>query len=266
MMKEYEMKKLLLTLTATLSLTATSVFAGPVAIINGSSGTSEPGTTSSITDQITMLHQAVGNTVSVFDVVPMDLSSYDQVWDIRFSNNLAISTAEQAQFLTYLQAGGGMFVMGENSSFTQRNNSVLALIDAAGGGSLNFVSPISSQTVLAPFTGPNAVTTVNYSAPGGVDGNGTGDWITVDANGNGTGVAWGTGDLSNAVEGALTTIFDVNFMQTNAEEPSQNLTANLIGFIENEVNPVSAPAIAFIMFAGVSGLLFRHKKRAGSAL
>ena len=51
----------------------------------------------------------------------------------------------------------------------------------------------------------------------------------------GTGVAWGVGDLSNAPDGALTTIFDVNFMQNQWDLPnSQNLTKNLIGFVHGD--------------------------------
>jgi len=61
-----------------------------------------------------------------------------------------------------------MFVMGENSGFATRNNSVLALIAAAGGGTLTFTTPNATQTVVAPFTGPNPVASLFYLAPGGV--------------------------------------------------------------------------------------------------
>ncbi len=255
------MKKLLIAAVSALSLMTSAAIAGPIAIINGASGTSEAGTTASITTQLTTLHQAVGNVVTVLDLVPADLSAFDQVWDIRFSNSWAITAGEQAQYLGYLQAGGGMFVMGENSGFASRNNSVLSLIDAAGGGSLAFADVSSTQTVAGPFTTPNAVSTITYSAPGGINGTGTGEWITTDGT-FGTGVAWGVGDLTNAVAGALTTIFDVNFMQTTADANSQSLTANLIGFIENEVtppnpnpNPVSTPAMFFMFSLAMAGLV-----------
>lgn len=258
------MKKLTLALATALTLVTSAAMAGPIAIINGALGTSETGTTDSITMQLTNLHTAAGNVVTLLDSTPADLSVFDQVWDIRFSNNLAITAAEEAQYLGYLQAGGGMFVMGENSGFTARNNSVLSLISAAGGGNLAFASSSSFQTVQAPFTGPNAVATINYNAPGGVNGTGSGDWITTDG-ATGTGVAWGVGDLTNALAGALTTIFDVNFMQTTADANSQALTANLIGFIENEVtpptpNPVSAPAILVMFGLGFAGLVVARKR------
>lgn len=217
--------------------------AGPVLIINGQAGTSEPGTTSSITEQLQTLHQAVGNVVTISNAIPDDLSAWTQVWDIRFSNAFALTASDITQYTGYLAGGGGMFVMGENSGFMSRNNSVLSLISAAGGGDLSFVTPSASQTVLSPFTGPNAVTSVGYAAPGGVSSAGTGDWISVDGSGRGTGVAWGVGDLANASAGALTTIFDVNFMMLDAGQDSQNLTRNLIGFIGEQVDPTPTPGI-----------------------
>lgn len=214
--------------------------AGNVLIVNGASQTSEPGTTSSITSNLQTLHQAVGNTVTISDSVPANLAGYGQIWDIRFSNSLPITPGQETQFLNFLAAGGGMFVMGENSGFTTRNNSVLSLIAAAGGGTLGFTTPNSIQTVMAPFTGPNPVSQIAYAAPGGVGTNapGTGDWITVDSNGDGTGIAFSVGDLANAQAGALTVIFDVNFMMNQYDVPnSQNLTKNLIGFVGGQVDP-----------------------------
>lgn len=240
------------------------VQAGNILIINGSSATSEPGTTSSITTQLSTLHVAAGNTVTVVDAVPGSFAGYNQVWDIRFSNSSPITAGVQTQYLGYLSGGGGMFVMGENSGFATRNTSVLALIDAAGGGTLGFTTPLSTQTVLAPFTGPNAVATITYLAPGGVGTNapGTGDFITVDANGNGTGLAFSVGDLANAPAGALTAIFDVNFMQTNADANSQNLTKNLINFIDVQVPPrVPDGGSAMLMLLGsIAALAYFRRK------
>ena len=251
-------------LAALLATTAvTPAMAGTVLIINGSSGTSESGTTASITTQISQLHIAAGNTITVVDAVPVSLAGFQQVWDIRFSNNLAITGAEQSQYVSYLQGGGGMFVMGENSFFATRNNSILSLISSAGGGSLTFTTPGDAQTVYSPFTGPNAVTSIQYSAAGGVNGFGTGQWITSNAAGSaGSGVAFGVGSLGNAQAGALTTIFDVNFLATDANASSQALTRNLIGFIGNQVAPVPEPATwgMMILGFGMIGAAARSRK------
>jgi hypothetical protein len=166
--------------------------------------------------------------------VPTDLSPFSQVWDIRFSNNLPISEGEETQYLAYLADGGRMFVMGENSGLVSRNDSVLSLIEAAGGGSLVFVTPTQTQNVVPPFDAPNLIPdgNVTYSAGGGVTSAGNGQFITVDDLDRGTGVAFGTGELANAPSGLLTAIFDVNFMTGFSDQPdSQSLLKNLITFV-----------------------------------
>ena len=205
--------------------------------------------------------------MTVFDGVPADLSSFAQVWDIRFSNAGAIGSDERTQYVSYLNAGGGMFVMGENSGFMTRNNSIFSLVMQAGGGELTFSLPSQPQTVFAPFDGPNAVSSISFAAPGGVNSNGTGEWITQGANGSGSGVAFSVGDLENAMTGALTLIFDVNFMQTNAGPAEQALTSNLIGFIGEQVDPpvpgeVPAPGALALLGLAVLGLAATRRRRA----
>jgi hypothetical protein len=237
--------------------------AGTVLIINGLSTTSETGTTNSITTQISTLEAAVGNTATVVDQVPASLSGYGQVWDLRFSNSSPITSQAQAEYLAFLHAGGGMFVMGENSSFATRNDSVLSLIAAAGGGNLTFTVAGDSQTVVSPFTGPNAVSGIQYSAAGGVTTSGTGQFISSNANG-GAGVAFGVGTLANDPAGALTAIFDVNFMQTDANAASQALTRNLVGFIDVQIGAVPEPstwAMMILGFAGIGFMAYRRKSK-----
>jgi hypothetical protein len=245
--------------------------AGSILIVNGSNGTSEPGTTSAITDNLTTLHQAVGNVVTVVSDIPVDLTGYSQVWDIRFSINFALTGTQDTEYLNFLQGGGGIFLMGENSSFMSRNSSIFDLISQAGGGVIgpDLVGGCDGvQNVIGPFQGPNPVTSVNFACSGVVANKGTGDWITERADGSGgSGIAFAKGDLANAANGALTTIFDVNFMENLYGVDQQNLTKNLIGFVGDQVEPptepvgVPEPASLTLMALGLLGIGRTSKKR-----
>lgn len=241
--------------------------AGPIVIVTGSSGTSEPGTTSTITANLTTLHEAAGNTVTVSDEIPVDLSGFTQVWDIRFDNTFALTVDQQNQYLAFLQSGGGMFLMGENSFFMGRNTSIFDFVGLAGGGTLGpglIGGCDGTQNVVPPFTGPNAVTTVPFQCSGVISSNGTGEWITERADlSGGSGVAWGVGDLANASLGALTMILDVNFMQGPGfvSDAEQALTMNLIQFVQDEVEPVPEPASLMLFGTGAAVLLYRRRRQ-----
>ncbi len=196
-----------------------SAQAANILIINGATNTSEPGTTSDITSTLDALLQSQGNTTTISDPVPGSLAGYDQIWDIRFSNTNPISAGEQTQFINFMQSGGAMFVMGENSGFATRNNSVFNLISAAGGGSISFVAVNSTQSVNPVIgTTPNAVASFTYNAPGGGSGgglsSGNGVFLTDDGVAGGTALGFPQGTLGNAPAGGLVVVLDVNFMQT----------------------------------------------------
>jgi hypothetical protein len=85
-----------------------------------------------------------------------------------------------------------------------------------------------------------------------------------DANGDGTALAFGFGDLTNAPAGALTVVFDVNFMQwTFDAQNSENFIRNLIGFIDDQVDPDAVPEPASLAIWGSLGIaaFIAHRRR-----
>lgn len=240
---------------------ATLAQAEPVLIVNGRSALSEsPFVTDSVTAQLSAYHLLAGNTVTVADAVPGDISGYSQVWDVRYST--AINGAEQSLYLSYLAAGGEMVVVGENSFYNTRNTSVLAFISAAGGGALAFVEPGSVQSVRPPFTGPDSVLNIGFQAPGGVTEFGTGDWITRTADGTGgSGVVWSPGDLVNALDGTLLALFDVDFLAGYAGAREQALARNLVSFLSGEAQEVPEPATIGLFGLGLCGLGLAWRRR-----
>lgn len=221
-----------------------STFAANILIVNGSSTTSEPGTTSEITSHL-QATCATGNIYTVTDTAPASLAGFDVIWDIRFSN-VALSGSDQAAYVGFLQSGKRMFVMGENGLFASRNNSIFTMVNTLGGGALTFVTPTAAtQTVNAPIASAT-LTSIAYSAPGGVTSPGTGAFLTQNGSTQGTAVGWATGTLSNAAAGSLTVVFDVNFMQPDAGAASTAFLSGLCGFVTTGGQPQPespAPAI-----------------------
>ncbi|MDB9489241.1 phosphatase PAP2 family protein [Dolichospermum circinale CS-534/05] len=210
---------------------------GNVLIVNGASGSSEAQTTSDSTNNIKTLLQEAGFQTTVVDSLPTDLTGFSEIWDIRFTNSQPITTTESAQYLSFLKSGGELFAIGENSSFSNRNNSLLSFINQAGGGLLNFTVPNSTQQISGIFTTPNTIPdgNVTYNAPGGVAGSGNGQFITFDGSGNSSAVIFNEGDLANALTGKLVAVFDINFFQGIYDQPdSQNLVKNIV-----QLNPTS---------------------------
>jgi hypothetical protein len=206
---------------------------------------------------------AASYTVSTNVGVPAgSLASYAQVWDVRYSNSTPLSATDITAYVAYLAGGGSLFVMGENTGFMPRNNTIVSLIGAAGGGSVTVTNPVSNtQTVQAPFTGPNQITTVTYLASASaLPAYGTGAAITKDAEDRASAVVWSPGRLSAAPAGSLIVVFDVNFMQTDAFESSQAFLANLVAYLADPIPvgpqpPTGIPALSTWTMVLLAGLM-----------
>jgi outer membrane autotransporter protein len=179
---------------------------------------------------VTHLTNAGYTTTSNTGVLPT-LTGFTQAWDLRY--NTALSGGDQSSYLGYLQGGGTLFLMGENTGFATRNNTILSFIATAGGGTLTIPSNAANhQTVLGAIaTTPNSVPSVDYLASGGFANAGTGTCITRDVSNACAAIAFGAGTLANASHGALISILDVNFLQTNAGANFSNFIDNLIAYL-----------------------------------
>jgi hypothetical protein len=180
---------------------------------------------------------ANGDTFDRMATPPVDLSPYDQIWDIRVDE--AVSPADQTAYQTFLSNGDRIFLLGENSGFPVRNNSLLSFIDTLGGGSgLSLTSECdTTQTVNAPWAWATP-STVAYPCANNFSqadiGNGV--FMSTNVTGNGAALSFSPGSLTNASSGTLAVVLDANFMQpqywTNASYPgTEEFTEALVKYV-----------------------------------
>ena len=231
------------------------------------------GISTSISTNLSAKLTDAGFTVTTNVGVPGgSLASYLQIWDVRYNFTTPLSPSDITAYLAYLSGGGSLFVMGENSGFIVRDNSIISLIQQAGGGTITLTSPSGSQIVQPPFTGPNALATITILAGAGTTNPGRGAFIMKDANNAGIGIVYSPGSLTNAPSGSLLVVFDVNFLDTSADANSQNLTRNLIEFLASPVAippavppvaaPVGTPTLSeWAMILMAAGLMFVAARR-----
>ncbi len=178
---------------------------------------------------VTAKMTAAGLTVTASVGVPAgSLSGYAQIWDIRFDNTTPLTPANITSYTTYIAGGRTLVVIGENTGFITRDNSIVSLITALGGGTITITTPANAETVQAPFTGPNAISSITFLAAAGTANPGTGAFIAKDSANIGAALYYARGTLANATPGRLMVVFDVNFMQAGADATSQSLISNMI--------------------------------------
>lgn len=159
--------------------------------------------------------EAAGHTVTEVSSLPADMSTVDQVWDLRIND--AISAADQAAYDTFLQNNGFLYLAGENTSFATRNNSISAFVSTLGGGTVTVGGyPNNTQNANTIYF-PNGET-VTYAAAAGIDNTGgTGRVLTSDDSGGATAMMWlgNAGDFGEGYNGTVIVIADINWSQSN---------------------------------------------------
>ena len=199
------MKKLLASAITALSL-STAAMADDVLIVGeyGDAG-----------DNIKAELEAAGHTVGKVTSLPADISSIDQIWDLRI--NSAISTDDQSAYDTFLQNSGYLYLAGENTHFATRNNSISSFTSTLGGGTITVGgSPSNAQDGNDSYF--TDTTTVDFIAAAGITNTGgTGRVLAADSNGNPTAMMWigNAGDFSSEYNGTVVVIADINWTQSS---------------------------------------------------
>jgi autotransporter-associated beta strand protein len=180
--------------------------------------------------------------ITIGSSLPGSLSGYSQIWDVRYNNtaNDIISAANATAYNTYLQSGGKLFLMGENSNFVTRDNSIISFLQNEGSGTITLgpntilsgTVANSTATIIGPLaTTPNTVPTVRFYATGQFSTFGDGTCVVEDPSGNCAGAVWIPGNLTNAPAGMVASILDVNFLTPGTDgTDAQLFTQNLAQF------------------------------------
>ena len=162
-----------------------------------------------------------GHTVTMVNIVsssfPTDTTSYEQIYDVRYSYNL--TSAQETAYKALLARGGTLYLQGDNPGCcNSRNQNIIDFIeDELGGGTITYggSGTYSSNSItqhntneswLSSFSG-----TVTFAAGGVLTAIGNGTWFAKDGSGKIVGAVWYGDDLSNSYTGKVIVITDINF-------------------------------------------------------
>ena len=98
-----------------------------------------------IAEDVLIIHESYGNThikwknrledasggnhtVTNVTSMPTDTSSYEQIYDIRYSNSYTMTSSLQTHYKALLARGGTLYLQTEHTYFSTRNNSVIDFI------------------------------------------------------------------------------------------------------------------------------------------
>ena len=138
--------------------------------------------------------------------VPTDVSSYQQIWDLRYNNTYPAS--EVTVLDNFVKNGGFLMMNGENSGFASRNNAIASVVSAAGGGTLTFGSGSNSYTVInTAFSDDTGTVT---GAAGSSLSNSQGQYVFKTSGGVIGGMIWQSADLGSGYTGAIFVTADIN--------------------------------------------------------
>jgi len=158
----------------------------------------------------------VDYVTSYSQLMNIDLNQYAQIWDVGYASPyIGNPTVDPTNKLTaYLQNGGAMFIIGENSWFGARDDAIDIFVTSLGGGDIvrSFVDHnfVLTSTVYSEFRLANQTATTRFNRPGTLTRIGTATPIASGVGSEPCAVIWKTGSLSQATAGTVATVLDVN--------------------------------------------------------
>ena len=182
-------------------------------------------------------------TLQTSGVVPDNLiSNYDVVFDMKYNNN--IGSNGKTRYQNFVQAGGTLIVVGENSgSYSNDNNTIRALIQNKFGGTLTFQGNTGGT-----FCGNDCNMTQTNTAAGvssysdvgvypyGAYFTGDGTWVVKSTSGKILWMKWSDNQLPSGYTGAVYVTFDINQFTSTYDSAS---TDEFIGELYTTTTPQS---------------------------
>lgn len=169
---------------------------------------------------------ALGFTVDIISdyatLLATDLNVYSQLWDLGYASPYTTNPNNPTtKLLGYIQSGGALFILGENSAFQPRDNEIGLFVETLGGGADITESPIDynyqrTLTLDSQFRLANSASAVTFARPGTFVNIGTGTPMTGPFPLSGDieypAVIWKVGSLSVCPIGSVVSVLDVNFI------------------------------------------------------
>ena len=182
-------------------------------------------------------------TLQTSGVVPDNLiSNYDVVFDMKYNNN--IGSNGKTRYQNFVQAGGTLILVGENSgSFSNDNNTIRAFIQNKLGGTLTFQGNTGgtfcgndcNMTQTNTNAGVSSYSNVGVY-PYGAYFTGDGTWVVKSTSGKILWMKWSGDQLPSGYTGAVYTTFDINQFTTTYDSAS---TDEFIGELYATATPQS---------------------------
>ena len=227
--------------------------------------------TTAYAEDVLIIHQGYGNTHSKWknrledaghtvtsvnmssSSFPSVTTSYEQIYDIRYSNSHALTTAQKNAYEALLERGGTLFLNTENpySGHQTRNTGIATFITSLGAGTVTYSSSYAGNgtqwnTTHSYVDGMSG--TLTMPAAGTFTALGNGDWLVKDANGNVVAAVWYGEDLdSDYSDGIIFVFTDINYAShssyyTNNNKAFMNALRTAIASTCNQ--PTSAVTIS----------------------